>query len=60
MAEYLKDFIASFLILGSSFVLPYLLVFYCWGGSPELSLFVSWVVCSGVTAWLMGERGSDA
>jgi hypothetical protein len=59
MAEYLKDFIASFLILGSSFVLPYLLVFYCWGCSPEFSLFVGWVICSGVTAWLMGPGGSN-
>lgn len=59
MAGYLKDFIVSFLILGSSFVLPYLLVFYCWGGSPEFSLFVGWVTCSMVTAWLMGAGGSN-
>lgn len=59
MPVFFKDFVVSFIVLGAGFVLPYFVVLYWWGGSEELALLVGWLVCSGVTAWLMGEGGSD-
>lgn len=59
MSDFFKDFILGFFVLGISFVLPYALYVYWWGGSHDTALFVGWISCSLITAWLFGAGGGS-
>lgn len=57
--RFLKDLGLCFFVIGFGFVAPFYACEKLFGFSVELSLVVGWIVCSLLTAGLLGEGIDD-
>ena len=57
--QFLKDLVLCFFVIGFGFVAPFCICDKLFELPVEASLIAGWVVCSLLTAWLMGQGEDD-
>lgn len=57
--QFLRDLFLCAVVIGCGFVAPFCLCDRLFELPVEISLMVGWVICSILTAWLMGKGDDD-
>lgn len=57
--QFIRDFVICGIVNVLVFILPFMLLMNCFGISMELSLGISWLISTTVTAWAIGGDDDD-